>query len=83
MKKLTLALALIFPTIEAMATTKPVYEIAQTEAKAQSKLYDAELTEVHTKRDGMCFKFDALSIFDKDKVNPLHGRICGDKITLE
>lgn len=83
MKKLTLALALIFPTIAAMAINKPVYEMTQTEAKAQSKLYDAEFVEVHTKRDGTCFKFDALSIFDKERTKHIHGKICGDKITLD
>lgn len=70
----------VFPVI---ALEQLAINLEQSESKAQSKLYDAELTEVHTMRDGQCFRFDAISIFDRDKINPLHGRICGDKITFE
>lgn len=84
MKKLLLVLALsmltVFPVI---ALEQFEIHLEQSESKAQSKLYDAELVEVHTLRDGACFRFDALSIFDKEKLHPLHGKICGDVITFD
>lgn len=82
MRKTLLMLA-VLATLPALAIEQPVIDLTQTESKAQSKLYDAELIEVHTMRDGQCFRFDAISIFDQDKTKPLHGRICGDKITFD
>ena len=78
--KYSIILFAVVAALPVFAYQAPVIELAQSESKAQSKLYDAELTEVHTMRDGMCFRFDALSIFDKEKLKPLHGKICGDKI---
>jgi len=73
----------VLATLPALAIEQPVIDLTQTESKAQSKLYDVELIEVHTMPDGDCFRFDALSIFDQDKLHPLHGKICGDVITFE
>lgn len=82
MKKTLLMLA-VMATFPALAIEQPVIDLAQTESKAQSKLYDAELIEVHTMPDGDCFRFDAISIFDQDKTKPLFGKICGDQITFD
>ena len=72
MKKLSLALALIFPTIAAMATTKPV--ISMDEINARDKLLDKGIIATSVVKDGDCFKFDTATIKG--------GKICGDKITL-
>lgn len=79
----SLLLLAVIATLPAFAYQQPVIELAQSESKAQSKLYDAELTDVHTSRDGLCFKFDGFSIFDKDKSNLLRGKICGDQIKFD
>lgn len=82
MRKTLLMLA-VMATFPALAIEQPIIKPAQSESLAQSKLYDAELIEVHTMPDGECFRFDAISIFDQDKIKPLYGRICGDKITFD
>lgn len=76
MKKLSFALALIFPTIAAMAAEQPVF----TQDKALTKLYDAELYAVSLKPSGACYEFTAIDVIYKKDVN---GIVCSDGIRIK
>lgn len=85
MKKTVLSVGLfasLLFSILSMATEAPSvsYVEAQSETVAQGKLYDADLTDVHTTPHGMCYEFSAYDRRDIQKLTIIYGHICGNKI---